>query len=91
MIRGMKYNQFQVFPEASLLCGRQGVKTDEHWVGAGRTWQVGVGVPVLLGLCFPNVLDLWSSGALAAQRGKRSIESTSGGNLEVPLEGQRPS
>lgn len=22
MMRGMKYNQFQVFPEASLLCGR---------------------------------------------------------------------
>lgn len=21
MMRGMKYNQFQVFPEASLLCG----------------------------------------------------------------------
>ena len=23
MMRGMKYNQFQVFPEASLLCGRE--------------------------------------------------------------------
>lgn len=71
MMRGMKYNQFQVFPEASLLCGRRGGKADEHWVGAGLTWQVGVGgVLVLPGLCFPNVLDLWSSGALAAQREK---------------------
>lgn len=30
MMRGMKYNQFQVFPEASLLCGREGGKAGEH-------------------------------------------------------------
>lgn len=33
MMRGMKYNQFQVFPEASLLCERRGGKAGEHWVG----------------------------------------------------------
>lgn len=33
MMRGMKYNQFQVFPEASLLCGRRGGKAGECSVG----------------------------------------------------------
>lgn len=48
---------------------------------SGLTQKVRVaGVLVLLGLCFANVLDLWSPGALAGQRGKWSTRLTSEGN-----------
>lgn len=37
MMRGMKYNQFQVFPEASLLCRAQREKACE--TGVGPRWD----------------------------------------------------
>jgi hypothetical protein len=36
-MRGMKYNQFQVFPEASLLCRAQRGKPYE--TGVGPRWD----------------------------------------------------
>lgn len=53
--------------------------------GSGRTRQVGEG-----GALPPNVLGLWSPGALAAQTRKQNTLSTSGGNLRGVVRRTKP-
>lgn len=61
MMRGMKYNQFQVFPEASLLCR---VKEGRH-----VRWESGPGgTEESNRVSFTSpVIDLWDPGTLEAK------------------------
>lgn len=63
-MRGMKYNQFQVFPEASLLYEGWGRKAGEYRVGLKYDLKGGGVALVLGGLCpqMPlacGVLESW--------------------------------
>lgn len=78
MMRGMKYNQFQVFPEASLLCGRGGGKAGERSVGLRNDLTGG-----RRGSLPSHVLGLRSPGALAAQTGKQNTDQFVGETSEV--------
>lgn len=86
MMRGMKYNQFQVFPRHR--CSMRG----EEGKQVSTEWDLGGGVALVLqGLCPQMLLGLWSPRVLVAQRGKRAQDQPVGETTEVLLEGQSSS